>query len=118
MKTVANWLEGTIEGGDKNGTLLGSVRNYLIDKAGHKCPECGWGVVSPYMGKVVLTVDHIDGRSNNNRPENLKVLCYNCHTLTSTFGVLNKGNGTRYTPGQFASDIRRGGQDRTVDDEV
>lgn len=35
---------------------------------------------------LTLTVDHIDGCSDNNVISNLRYLCPNCHSQTSTFG--------------------------------
>ena len=35
-------------------------------------------------------LDHIDGNSNNHRLENLRVLCPNCHSQTTTFRAKNK----------------------------
>jgi len=34
---------------------------------------------------LVLQIDHINGVSNDNRIENLQILCPNCHTQTVTF---------------------------------
>lgn len=34
---------------------------------------------------LTLQLDHIDGNSDNNLPENLRLLCPNCHTQTETF---------------------------------
>ncbi|HEY1428246.1 MAG TPA: hypothetical protein VGF18_01645 [Candidatus Tumulicola sp.] len=31
-------------------------------------------------------MDHINGVPNDNRPENLRMLCPNCHSLTPTYG--------------------------------
>lgn len=47
-----------------------------------------------------MQIDHIDGDYKNCRPENLRILCPNCHSLTPTFGALNKGKGRklRYEP--------------------
>ena len=40
-------------------------------------------------------VDHINGIKDDNRPENLRVLCPNCHSLTSTYKALNYGKGNK-----------------------
>jgi 5-methylcytosine-specific restriction endonuclease McrA len=38
---------------------------------------------------LTLQLDHINGISNDNRKENLRFLCPNCHTQTETWGVKN-----------------------------
>ena len=50
---------------------------------------------NPITGKVPLTINHIDGNPRNNNPDNLEVLCPNCHALTPNYGALNKGNSNR-----------------------
>lgn len=43
---------------------------------------------NPFTGEMVpqkLTLDHINGVNTDNRIENLRILCYNCHALTDTF---------------------------------
>lgn len=92
-KRVKKWLSGEWDGTKSNARLSNTIRDYLLDKAGHKCTKCGWGVPNPVTGKPILTISHIDGNPENNRPENLEVLCFNCHTLTDSFGSLNNGNG-------------------------
>jgi 5-methylcytosine-specific restriction endonuclease McrA len=43
-------------------------------------------------------VDHADGDSTNNKLENLRLLCPNCHSQTDTFAGRNKGkNVGRWT---------------------
>lgn len=76
-----------------NGELKYTVKRELIRRAGDMCSECGWDTPNPTLGRPILTVDHIDGNWKNNSIDNLKVLCYNCHTLTPTFGRLNQ-NGS------------------------
>ena len=95
---LADWLAGKISGSDAAGDLRKMFRNYLINEAGNRCPECKWSEKNPYTGQVTLTIDHIDGDAQNNARSNLVVLCYNCHTLTPTFNQLNRGRGTRKNP--------------------
>lgn len=99
MTIVEAWLAGLDDGSGKNGELRQNLKSWLREKVGNACTRCGWSQVNPYSGKVTLTIDHIDGKSNNNRRDNLIVLCYNCHTLTPTFNQLNRGNGVRFSTG-------------------
>ena len=39
---------------------------------------------------LVLQLDHINGISNDNRIENLRFLCPNCHAQTESFAGRNK----------------------------
>lgn len=66
---------------------------FLIEKHGDKCMECGWNKIHPTTGNVPIQLEHIDGNSENNSLNNLKILCPNCHSLTLTYGSLNRGNG-------------------------
>jgi 5-methylcytosine-specific restriction endonuclease McrA len=58
--------------------------------------RCGWDEIHPITNKVPIQLDHIDGNSENNSLQNLRLLCPNCHSLTPTFGILNKGNGREW----------------------
>jgi hypothetical protein len=55
------------------------------------CWECDlkeWqGVLLP------LEVDHIDGNVGHDMPDNVRLLCPNCHSITPTWKAKNKGNG-------------------------
>jgi 5-methylcytosine-specific restriction endonuclease McrA len=93
---LKRWMDGESDlARCENGCLATFARNHLIGEAGGKCSQCGWKEVNPVTRKVPLTVDHTDGNSDNTHPSNLKVLCPNCHSLTPTYGGLNKGNGRK-----------------------
>jgi len=67
------------------------IKNYMIETKGNMCEECG---TSEWNGKtLVLELEHKDGNSENNKLENLGLLCPNCHSQTSTYKGANKGNG-------------------------
>lgn len=56
----------------------------------NKCRECG---ISTWKEKdLSLILDHINGVHNDNRIENLRLLCPNCNSLTNTFGGRNIGH--------------------------
>lgn len=82
-----------IEAGNLEGIAERRIRDYLIAKHGAKCVKCGWDKVNPVTGKCPIELEHIDGNSQNNKLENLCLLCPNCHSLTPTYKALNKGSG-------------------------
>jgi 5-methylcytosine-specific restriction endonuclease McrA len=45
--------------------------------------------------KLVLQLDHINGVNNDNRMENLRFLCPNCHSQEETYAAKNKTNVQR-----------------------
>lgn len=53
------------------------------------CEECGWAKYSK-DGRLPLELDHINGDRHDNRIENLRILCPNCHSLKLTHRGRNK----------------------------
>jgi hypothetical protein len=90
---IKGWLEERINPMNTSGLLTPWSRRYLFQKFENKCCLCGWGEINKTTGKIPLEVDHIDGDFKNNKIENLRLLCPNCHSLTSTYKSLNKGKG-------------------------
>lgn len=61
------------------------IENHIID---NKCSECF--VSGTWNNKPLsLQLDHINGVNNDNRIDNLRLLCPNCHSQTSTFSRRN-----------------------------
>ena len=94
-KVVEDWKSDSTTGVKAGYRLKSAIRDYIFGKYNHKCSSCGWNKVNESTGKSPLEVDHIDGNCSNNKEENLRLLCPNCHSLTSNYKALNKGNGNR-----------------------
>lgn len=92
---IHRWLKGLETGniGLRTRTLSHHLRRYILQKYQNKCSKCGWNQRHPTTGIVPLEVNHIDGNAENNKEENLELLCPNCHSLTPNFRNLNKGKG-------------------------
>lgn len=62
--------------------LTKKIIKYNLKK--YKCEKCG--NTGTWMGEpIVLQLDHIDGKNTNNCLENLRFMCPNCHSQTSTY---------------------------------
>ena len=67
------------------------IRKHLETIFGHKCSNCQ---ITEWNNKpIVFEVEHKDGNSKNNSPENVCLLCANCHSLTLTYKNKNMGKG-------------------------
>lgn len=68
-------------------TILRMISEY--DLLSPNCSECG--IFPKWNGKpLTIHVDHINGVNTDNRLENLRRLCPNCHSQTPTYCAKNK----------------------------
>lgn len=69
---------------------LQRIRKYLIERFGPACSKCGFSAQHPEDGRYIIEIDHINGEHKDNTPNNLRLLCPNCHVMTSTNSARNK----------------------------
>lgn len=100
---IDRWKKGIVDGsmGIRAKGVSRYVRRYLVAKYGEKCSLCGWNKIHKITNRVPLEIDHIDGDAENNKESNLRLLCPNCHSLTSCFRNLNKGNGRKWRKDRY-----------------
>lgn len=82
---------------------LRKKRERLLKESNYSCIQCGFNKTR-VCGGSILEIDHIDGDHTNNSKENLRVLCPNCHALTSNFrnwGRTNKKTSKRFRKGNI-----------------
>jgi hypothetical protein len=56
------------------------LREKMLEPVCQMCFNDEW-----LNGPIPLELDHINGKSDDNRFENLRLLCPNCHALTPTY---------------------------------
>jgi hypothetical protein len=91
------------------------------------CEECGTNIWN--NKPITLQLHHKDGDNTNNKLDNLKILCPNCHTQTDTYGSKNKGiektynkiqlleaiyNSKNYSEVKIKIGLKRGGDNNVI----
>ena len=68
-----------------------TLKKFLIEIDGGKCKICFLSIWNNQPMPLVL--DHINGNSEDNSLNNLRVICNNCDALTDHYKGKNAGNG-------------------------
>ena len=92
---IESWKRGEEDGltGKHQHSMSYYLKRYFFETRGRKCELCGWNKTNKSTGNIPVTLHHIDGDYTNNSEDNIQILCPNCHSLTDTYGSLNRGNG-------------------------
>ena len=104
---IKKWKSGLVRGdrGIITKNISQYIKRYLVELFGEKCCLCGWSIKHPLTQKVPLEIDHIDGNAENNKEDNLRLICPNCHALSSNFRNLNKGKGRSWRKNKYIKTI-------------
>ncbi len=74
------------------------IKEGLLKEECSSCKIISWkgSITKDIETKLSLHLDHIDGDNTNNTLENLRLLCPNCHSLTSTYCGKNVKREKKY----------------------
>jgi hypothetical protein len=71
----------------------GLVHRRPLQPTLERCESCG---ISEWLGApLTMALHHINGDGDDNRLENLQLLCPNCHAQTPNFSGRNRGAARR-----------------------
>lgn len=70
-----------------------TIKKVILKLRGHECEICH---NAEWQGqKIPLILDHIDGSHENNKLENLRLVCPNCDAQLPTYKSKNRGKGRK-----------------------
>lgn len=76
-----------------------SLKRFLLDSnRPYQCDGIDCGITTWKNKPISLDVDHINGDNTDQRLENLRFLCPNCHRQTPTWGSKNRMKTTGVAP--------------------
>lgn len=79
-KDIANQRKILTDYHSRRGVKMRILKDKLLD---YECKECG--IKEWNKKEIALELDHINGKRDDHRLENLRFLCPNCHSQTKTF---------------------------------
>jgi len=77
------------------------VKKHLLNEQ-HDCCALCCGPNEWNGAELVFILDHVDGNSDNNARENLRLVCPNCNSQLPTFAARNRGSGRHYRRERYA----------------
>jgi len=80
------------------------IREYIAKEQSHCCAICGAPNVWLEL-PLAFVMDHIDGDPENNRRENLRLICPNCDSQLTTYKSRNRGKGRHFRRRRYADGL-------------
>ena len=85
-------MEGWTGGAHGGAPRHSYAERYILQRQNECCEMCKQPFIW-YSKPLPMIMDHIDGDSTNNHPDNLRLLCPNCEATTPTWKGRNRGSG-------------------------